>query len=89
MKKEDIKFFRDLFYGTLIELFIGLLIMALLQGCTPTAKMPMPTGCEPEKQIRYKMVEPTLHKHDKRFMVYQKKTKYDYDKEKEFQRTGK
>lgn len=70
--------------------FIHILFLLIaLSSCSSSKKMIMPTGCKPEKKKEYKMVEPTIHRHQKKFFIAKPKTQYDYDKRKEFEKTGK
>ena len=66
-----------------------LIALLLIVGCSSSRKMVEPTGCKPEKEKEYKMIEPTIHKNQKKFMISKPKTQYDYDKRKEFEKTGK
>lgn len=68
-----VKFYRNLFYATLIVIFTGLSIMALFQSCSQSQKMVMPTNCKPPKKKEYHMIAPAQHNHEKKFMTSKKK----------------
>ena len=70
-------------------LFLVVIISLLAFSCASSEKMIMPTGCKPEKKKKYEIIEPTVHKHQKKFMIAKPKTQYDHDRRKEFEKTGK